>query len=108
MDARSALRNLNTYVQSVRLRALARRQSTAQPRILKAADVELDPLRRTVARGRQRSELWSSCLKRLWAPRPPPSAPQILSNEPGTIYRPFHEDRSGRSRPLLGNSASPR
>jgi DNA-binding response OmpR family regulator len=41
----------------LRLRALARRKPTAQPRILKAADLELDPLRRTVSRAGQPCEL---------------------------------------------------
>ena len=34
----------------LRIRALARRKPAAQPRILRAAGIELDPLRRTVAR----------------------------------------------------------
>ena len=38
----------------LRIRALARRKPAAQPRILRAAGIELDPLRRTVTRhGRQ-------------------------------------------------------
>jgi DNA-binding response OmpR family regulator len=38
----------------LRIRALARHKPTAQPRILRAAGIELDPLRRTVTRhGRQ-------------------------------------------------------
>jgi DNA-binding response OmpR family regulator len=38
----------------LRIRALARRKPTTQPRILRAAGIELDPLRRTVTRhGRQ-------------------------------------------------------
>jgi DNA-binding response OmpR family regulator len=38
----------------LRIRALARRKPTAQPRILRATGIELDPLRRTVTRrGRQ-------------------------------------------------------
>jgi DNA-binding response OmpR family regulator len=38
----------------LRVRALARRQPTAQPRVLRAAGIELDPMRRTVTReGRQ-------------------------------------------------------
>jgi DNA-binding response OmpR family regulator len=41
----------------LRLRALARRKPTAQPRILRAADLELDPLRRTVSRAGQLCEL---------------------------------------------------
>jgi len=41
----------------LRLRALARRKPTAQPRILKAADLELDPLRRTASRAGMPSEL---------------------------------------------------
>jgi DNA-binding response OmpR family regulator len=41
----------------LRLRALARRKPTAQPRILKAADLELDPLRRTVTRAGHTCEL---------------------------------------------------
>jgi DNA-binding response OmpR family regulator len=41
----------------LRLRALARRQPTAQPRVLKAADLELDPLRRTVDRAGHPCEL---------------------------------------------------
>ena len=34
----------------LRIRALARRKPTARPRILRAAGIELDPLRRTVTR----------------------------------------------------------
>jgi DNA-binding response OmpR family regulator len=41
----------------LRLRALARRRPTAQPHTLKAADVELDPLRRTVSRSGRPCEL---------------------------------------------------
>jgi len=41
----------------LRLRALARRKPTAQPRILKAADLELDPLRRTASRAGQLRQL---------------------------------------------------
>lgn len=41
----------------LRLQALARRKPTAQPRVLKAADVELDPLRRTASRGGRPCEL---------------------------------------------------
>ena len=41
----------------LRLRALARRKPTAQPRILKAADLELDPLRRTTSRSGQLRQL---------------------------------------------------
>jgi DNA-binding response OmpR family regulator len=41
----------------LRLRALARRKPTAQPRILKAADLELDPLRRTATRSGHPCEL---------------------------------------------------
>lgn len=41
----------------LRLRALARRKPTAQPRTLKAGDVELDPLRRTASRAGQPCEL---------------------------------------------------
>ena len=39
----------------LRVRALARRKPTAAPRILKAADLELDPLRRTVSRPASRA-----------------------------------------------------
>jgi DNA-binding response OmpR family regulator len=41
----------------LRLRALARRKPSAQPRVLKAADLELDPLRRTVTRAGHTCEL---------------------------------------------------
>ena len=41
----------------LRLRALARRQPTAQPRLLKAADLVLNPLHRTAARAGHRREL---------------------------------------------------
>jgi DNA-binding response OmpR family regulator len=41
----------------LRLRALARRKPNAQPRILKAAGLELDPLRRTVSRAGHACEL---------------------------------------------------
>jgi DNA-binding response OmpR family regulator len=41
----------------LRLRALARRKPTAQPRLLKAADLELNPLRRTASRSGQPCEL---------------------------------------------------
>lgn len=41
----------------LRLRALARRRPTAQPRILKAADLKLDPLRRVVSRAGHPCEL---------------------------------------------------
>jgi DNA-binding response OmpR family regulator len=41
----------------LRLRTLARRKPTAQPRILKAADLELDPLRRTASRSGQLCDL---------------------------------------------------
>ncbi len=41
----------------LRLRALARRKPTAQPRTLKARDVELDPLRRTASRAGQPCDL---------------------------------------------------
>ncbi|MBO0693775.1 MAG: response regulator transcription factor [Acidimicrobiaceae bacterium] len=41
----------------LRLRALGRRKPTAQPRILKVADVELDPLRRTASRAGQPYDL---------------------------------------------------
>lgn len=41
----------------LRIRALARRKPTAQPRILKAGDIELDPLRRTTIRAGQPCEL---------------------------------------------------
>ena len=41
----------------LRLRSLARRKPTAQPRILKAADLELDPLRRTASLAGHQREL---------------------------------------------------
>jgi DNA-binding response OmpR family regulator len=41
----------------LRLRALARRKPTAQPRTLKARDVELDPLRRRASRAGQPCDL---------------------------------------------------
>jgi DNA-binding response OmpR family regulator len=41
----------------LRVRALARRKPTAQPRILRAAGIELDPLRRTVTRDGQQIDL---------------------------------------------------
>lgn len=41
----------------LRIRALARRRPGAQPRILKAADIELDPLHHTATRGGQRLDL---------------------------------------------------
>ena len=41
----------------LRVRALARRKPTAQPRVLRAGGLVLDPLRRTVLRGDQELEL---------------------------------------------------
>ena len=41
----------------LRIRSLARRQPSARARILRAAGIELDPLRRTVTRDGQRAEL---------------------------------------------------
>ena len=41
----------------LRIRALARRKPAAQPRILRAAGIELDPLRRTVTRDGQQIDL---------------------------------------------------
>src|SRR5579863_5557539 len=41
----------------LRLRALARRKPTARPRILKARDLELDPLHRTASRAAQPCDL---------------------------------------------------
>jgi DNA-binding response OmpR family regulator len=41
----------------LRLRALARRKPTAQPRVLKAADLELDPLQRSVSRAGEPCDL---------------------------------------------------
>ena len=41
----------------LRIRALARRQPAAHTRILRAADVELDPLRRTATRGGRQLDL---------------------------------------------------
>jgi len=41
----------------LRIRALARRKPTAQPRILRAAGIELDPLRRTINRHGQQIEV---------------------------------------------------
>ena len=41
----------------LRIRSLARRQPSARARILRAAGIELDPLRRTVARDGRRAEL---------------------------------------------------
>ena len=41
----------------LRIRALARRKPTAQPRILRTAGIELDPLRRAVTRHGQQIDL---------------------------------------------------
>ena len=41
----------------LRIRALARRKPTARPRVLRAADLELDPLRRVVSRAGRPCEL---------------------------------------------------
>jgi hypothetical protein len=41
----------------LRIRGLARRKPTAQPRVLRAGDLELDPLRRTITRAGKKRDL---------------------------------------------------
>ena len=91
----------------LRIRALARRKPAAGPRILRAAGIELDPLRRTVTRhGRpstsrsRNSPSWKSSSR----PLPPPRAPKTSSLRPGT-RTPTRSPKPSRS-PSAGSAAS--
>jgi len=72
----------------LRIRALARRKPATQPRILRVAGIELDPLRRTVTRHGRQVDITVkefAVLETLLRAAPaPPSAPKTSSPRPGT------------------------
>ncbi len=87
----------------LRIRSLARRKPTAQPRILRAAGIRLDPLRRTVTRHGQQIEASPKefavleALPQSRARRPQrrrPARPGM-----GRECRPVHQDRAGHHQP---------
>jgi DNA-binding response OmpR family regulator len=93
----------------LRVRALARRRPTAQPRILKATGVELDPLHHTVTRDGQRLDLSAKefgVLEALLRAMPAPlSAEQLLEQVWDEYADPFTKTVSvtiGRLRRKLG------
>jgi len=93
----------------LRVRALARRRPTAQPRILKATGIELDPLRHTATRDGQRLDLSAKefgVLEALLRAMPAPlSAEQLLEQVWDEYADPFTKTVSvtiGRLRRKLG------
>ena len=93
----------------LRVRALARRRPTAQPRILKATGIELDPLHHTATRGGQRLDLSAKefgVLEALLRAMPAPlSAEQLLEQVWDEYADPFTKTVSvtiGRLRRKLG------
>jgi DNA-binding response OmpR family regulator len=93
----------------LRVRALARRRPTAQPRILKATGVELDPLHHTATRDGQRLDLSAKefgVLEALLRAMPAPlSAEQLLEQVWDEYADPFTKTVSvtmGRLRRKLG------
>jgi DNA-binding response OmpR family regulator len=94
----------------LRVRALARRQPTAQPRVLRASDVELDPLRHTATRNGQPLDLslkefgvMEALLRAMPAPL---SAEQLLEQAWDEHADPFTKTVSvtiGRLRRKLGD-----
>jgi DNA-binding response OmpR family regulator len=94
----------------LRVRALARRQPTAQPRVLRAGDVELDPLRHTATRNGQPLDLSLKefgVLEALLRAMPAPlSAEQLLEQAWDEHADPFTKTVSvtiGRLRRKLGD-----
>ena len=93
----------------LRVRALARRRPTAQPRILKATGIELDPLHHTATRDGQRLDLSAKefgVLEALLRAMPAPlSAEQLLEQAWDEYADPFTKTVSvtiGRLRRKLG------
>ena len=93
----------------LRVRALARRRPTAQPRILKATGIELDPLHHTATRDGQRLDLSAKefgVLEALLRATPAPlSAEQLLEQVWDEYADPFTKTVSvtiGRLRRKLG------
>ena len=93
----------------LRVRALARRRPTAQPRILKATGIELDPLHHTATRDGQRLDLSAKefgVLEALLRAMPAPlSAEQLLEQVWDEYADPFTKTVSvtiGRLRRKLG------
>ncbi len=94
----------------LRVRALARRQPTAQPRVLRAGDVELDPLRHTATRNGRPLDLSLKefgVLEALLRAMPAPlSAEQLLEQAWDEHADPFTKTVSvtiGRLRRKLGD-----
>ena len=94
-----------------RIRSLARRQPSARRRILRAAGIELDPLRRTVTRDGRQLEL---SVKEFARPRsaPPCHASVPQRREParrglGRAGRPVHQHRHGDHRPPAAQARRP-
>jgi DNA-binding response OmpR family regulator len=94
----------------LRVRALARRRPTAQPRVLRAEGVELDPLRHTVLRGGRQLDLSAKefgVLEALLRAMPAPlSAERLLEQVWDEFADPFTKTVSvtiGRLRRKLGD-----
>jgi DNA-binding response OmpR family regulator len=94
----------------LRVRALARRRPSAQPRILRAAGIELDPLRHTATRDGQRLDLsvkeFSVLQAMLRATPAPLSAEKLLEQAWDEYADPFTKTVSvtiGRLRRKLGD-----
>ena len=87
----------------LRIRALARRQPAAQPRIFRAAGIELDPLRHTATRDGRRLDLSAKefavleALMRAAARRPQRRRPPRTGL--GRARRPVHQHRPGHHQP---------
>ena len=91
----------------LRIRALARRKPTAQPRMLRTAGIELDPLRRVVTRHGQQVGLSVkefAVLETLMKAARPPSAPKTCLPRPG-MKTPTLSPRPSRS-PSAGSAAN--
>ena len=84
----------------LRIRALARRQPSARGRVLRAAGIELDPVRRTASRDGRQLDLSVKefgVLEALLLPRRPSCGPRTCSNGSGTS-RPTRSPTRSRSR----------
>jgi DNA-binding response OmpR family regulator len=86
----------------LRIRALARRKPTAAPRILKAADLELDPLHRTASRAGHPLQLTTkefAVLEALMRASPATLSTENLLEQAWDEHRPLHQNSSGHHRP---------
>ena len=94
----------------LRIRALARRKPAARPRVLRAAGIELDPLRRTVTRDGRQVDLSVkefAVLETLMTAAPPPQRRRPPRPGLGRERRPVHQDRPGHHQPAPPQTRRP-